>query len=568
MLLLQDNTLVMLDPLVAEGTGQILDTVTAAGVTPGVGVNAPAKIDPSLPGVSHPAQRGTPGLDTIDETGVPQGAQGGAPPLPVPTTSGSQSQNPAPPAAVAGQSDAGNPAPGETDSTGDAPAARPSYAAALMSDSVGSEVGENGNEASSGAEAGSTEQAGEVKSAEQPATQPEAGPNVEGGEVPVAEAEEAQYGAHKIPGNPPFVSDDDEDEQEHDMSHPEGFLRAMPEDESAMRVLKLPDGRVRRVEDDDDEEGGVHDASPADDADTDDTPVQTAPSSAQAPPLSSGPSPPAASEVTVPATAEGPGPAAAAPSVQAPRPPVTDSAVFHSGGGNKGSMTATTETSSVATTVSSTPGTISPSGIVVSSMGIQGTMFPAIGGGTEPGAAAPVSALASDPGFVGPSVGPAVSLQRARSFSPVEHVPEPLHHVALPPMAPAPTCPAPTFPAPHPPGQGVDFVEHNVKPHSVQPPDVLGTGNGPGGAVPAGYEGERPPLSAQQADQELQGLLSGRAAGSGKFQTEIKIANLQGPEQEVMRLVMHTYIEGRLQEVEFDFNLSHDHPEQVCCSCT
>ena len=45
--------------------------------------------------------------------------------------------------------------------------------------------------------------------------------------------------------------------------------------------------------------------------------------------------------------------------------------------------------------------------------------------------------------------------------------------------------------------------------------------------------------------------------------TQIKYATSQGTERDVMRLVMHTHVEGRLQEVEFDFNLEHDSAVEV-----
>lgn len=43
----------------------------------------------------------------------------------------------------------------------------------------------------------------------------------------------------------------------------------------------------------------------------------------------------------------------------------------------------------------------------------------------------------------------------------------------------------------------------------------------------------------------------------------IKEARSQGTERDVMRLVMHTLVKGRLQEVEFDFNLEHDAADAV-----
>lgn len=247
-------------------------------------------------------------------------------------------------------------------------------------------------------------------------------------------------------------------------------------------------------------------------------------------------------------------------------------------------------------------------------------MFPTIGGGNDPAAAAVANGdMLSDPGVFGSlPVGPAVGLQRARSFSPREHAPgaalpsvASMPPVVPPPAIPAPAAPAPsvpppaipapvvpapaipapatpmtplmstsavpapTFPAPPAPAPSAGSVQFVEKQHpradGVQPLDVLGVGieDGPAFQPPlpmGGSEGEKQAPS----DQELQDMLSGRTAGStARCQTEIKIANLQGPEQEIMRLVMHTHIEGRLQEVEFDFNLDHDHPKQVihmrCC---
>lgn len=551
----QDNTLVMLDPPVVEGPGQILDTAAAAaaGVSPGVGVNAPAKIDPTLPGVSHPAQKGTPGLDTIEESVVIAAVHG-----PPPTTTPLQGQLSASPTSALSRGDGGSSAPSDAEGSGDMAARRPSYAAALMSDSAGSEVWELGNE---GSEVGNQEQAGEFKGGDAFAPHGASGGKGDSGDVHgVDGAEEVQqYGAHKIPVNPPFVSDDDEDEQEHDMSHPEGFLRAMPEDESAMRVLKLPDGRVQRVEDDDDEEEAAREEESTDDEDTAAV-AQSAPSSAQSPPLSSGSAPP--SSDAIPAVTDGPGLAAPAPSGLAPRPPTTETSPFLSGE-HRTVASAATDSSSAVTAGPSAPGTISPSGIAIATMGIPGTSFSAIASSNHPSSAPmtnsmPAASMLSCPGFVSPPVGPPVGLQRARSFSPVDHVPETMIIVVPPPMAQAPKVPAPSFPAPTPP------VEQHARVHGIQPPDAQGTGNGPGPSQPMAYEGERS-ASVAQADQELQEMLSGRPVGLGGLPTEVKIANLQGPEQEVMRLVMHTHIEGRLQEVEFDFNLDDDHPEQVHC---
>lgn len=584
----------MLDPAEAVG-GQA--PASAGGPppgAPGAAVIVPAKIDPSLPGVFHPAHRGTPGLDTIDETvtqGVAAAAQqagnGGAPQQAAAAAGASQGQSSGSSGsatAADGQGDSvggsgSSLAPGDTDGDGGEPSRRPSYAAALMSDPVGSEASVGAGNGT-GVEPGSSEQGGDAKSGDATATLPEAAGATKGAPTPAAE-EVQQSGGRKIPGNPPYESDEDEDEQENDISHPEGFLRAMPEDESSMRVLELPDGRVQRREEEDEEEeekaAGVAAAAaataaaataaaaatvassgdgPADNVDAAASSL-TAPSSAQAPPLSSGTPAPTAAEVAAVAVA--------APVSQAPRPPTADPAVFYSAGGRHRPS-------------ASVGGAISPE-----------TIFPTVGGGNDP-------AARSDPGVL--AVGPAVGLQRARSFSPLEHAPEaPLHTVASmppmvphtttysapvtpltsPPMTPASTVPAPSFPAPRPPSGNVQLMEKQPpRPEGAQPPDVLGTGNGPGpGPGPAqqapslpvgGGEGERPPVPLQQSDQELQDMLSGRTAGSAaRFQTEIKIANLQGPEQEIMRLVMHTHIEGRLQEVEFDFNLDLDHPEQVRC---
>lgn len=593
----QDNTLVTLDPLAAEGAGGQAPASTAGAplVAGGVGVNAPAKIDPSLPGVFHPAHRGTPGLDTIEETVLTPGAHvqqaGGEGASQQTATAVGQVSGSTVAAVAAGQGDdsggVSSAVAGEGDGDGGAPSRRPSYVAALMSEAGGNEIG--GEIGNGTAQETSSEQGGDAKSAEggPPLPEPPVATKGEGTDAPTPGVEEVQqYGGRKIPGNPPFESDDDEDEQENDISHPEGFLRAMPEDESSMRVLQLPDGRVQRREEEDEEEeekaAGVAAAAvaaatagssadtPADNADTA-APALTAPSSAQAPPLTSGAPAPSAAEMAAAVVA--------APAVQAPRPPTADPTVFYSAGEQRRPSV-------------SVDGVFPPSGVISLE-----AMFPTIGGGNDPAAAdAAKGGLLSDPGFSGSGyIGPAVGLQRARSFSPLEHPPgAALHSVAsMPPMVPAPTSmapvapltsppvepastvPAPSFPAPRPPVGNVHFVEKKPpKADGVQQPDVLGTGNGPGPALPpptqpvAGGEGEKHPVSAHQSDQELQDMLSGRATGSaGRFQTEIKIANLQGPEQEIMRLVMHTHIEGRLQEVEFDFNLDHDHPKQVCLDC-
>lgn len=541
----QDNTLVILDPVVVEGAGQPLDVATVAEVGLGVEGNPPAKIDPLLPGVPHPAQRGTPGLDTIDESWVNQCAHGGAPQVPVLTIVGSQGH--AAPTAV--QSDAGKGVVSEADRPGD-PLVRVSQGnSAFVSGPVSSETGDIGNGACFFEETGSAEQFRDPKSAEHPPAQPGVGARGDNGDASLVEAEEAQYGGHKIPGNPPFESDDDEDEQDNDMSHPEGFLRAMPEDESAMRVLKLPDGRIRRVEDDEEDEASSDEDSPADDFETAPQTL-TAPSSDQAPPLSSVPTALASPEIVAPPTIERPVVAVAPPVLQAPRPPRVGMDPFLSAG-YRSMVSAGAEGGLLTKGVSSSGTNTLPPRVVAPTMGVHGTAFSSVRGARDQQASAALrAALASDPGLASQPVGPPVPLQRARSFSPSEVIlPEELSAADLPPMQLAPTGPAPSFPAPRPPG--------------VQPADVLGTGNGPGTSLPIGYPGDKPPLTVQ-TDQELQELLSGRALGPGQRQAEIKIANLQGPDQEIMRLVMHTQIEGRLQEVEFGFNLDHDHPEQVC----
>ncbi len=631
------------DPV--EGVaGQAPASVAGAPLAaPGVGVNTPAKIDPTLPGVLHPAHRGTPGLDTIDETmnpsaPAPQVGAGGVPQQAATAAAASQGQIAGSTVATVGLGDGGgggNPVV-SGDSNGDAaePSRRPSYAAALMSEPMS---GEGSGEVGDGTaqETGSSEQGGDAKGVEGTAALPEAA----SADAPAPGAQEVQQsGGRKISRNPRFESDDDEDEQENDMSHPEGFLMAMPEDESSMRVLELPDGRVQRREEEDEEEEekaagaaaaaaaaaattttAVSGSTTASTAATESAaatapvpatatapvtatapaaatapssgdspasrpeiaaPVLTAPSSAQAPPLSSGVPPPSAPAV------EAPRPPIANPAV----PPTADPAVFYSaGGGHRPNVSG---------------------GVITTEVN-----FPTIGGGNDPAAAAAANGdMLSDPGVFGSlSVGPAVGLQRARSFSPREHTPEvALSSVASmpPPAIPAPKAPAPsvpqpaipapviptpvvpgpaipgpvtpmtplistsavpapTFPAPPAPapsGGSVQFVEkQHPRADGVQPLDVLGVGIEDGPALlppqPMGTgEGEKQAPS----DQELQDMLSGRTAGStARCQTEIKIANLQGPEQEIMRLVMHTHIEGRLQEVEFDFNLDHDHPKQV-----
>lgn len=599
--LAQDNTLVMLMPLPAEGSGQASDTPAAPGVSPGVGVNAPARVDPSLPGVSHPALRGVPGLDTIQEAVAIPGAQAGTPKAPASTASTPHGPTSTPAFASAnagGQGDTGSSLPGEAE---DASSRRASYAVALMSDSVGSDIVDLGNGTCVGWEGGKTEHGEDPRVVDGAFGHPGGGAKGEGGVDPSAmEAEETQYGSHKIPGNPPFESDDDEDELENDMSHPEGFLRAMPEDESSMRVLKLPDGRVRRVEDDEDDDvDDVSDDERSADGAEPAAPVQTAPSSAQAPPLASGGSaqaaadvvasagvattvaaastasttamvaaaaaaepvpapPPAAPAARAPTPAERSPPAVPAPTVQAPRPPVTDPTVFSSTGRRRASVPVGVESTLTSMAESSSAGLVFAPSVAVSSMG-ETVFARASSGGMDPATSSMAAILASDPGLA--TIGPAVPLQRARSFSPLEHTQDGLYGGSPPPMAPVTSCPAPSFPAPRPPAAGGYFGEQLGKTDGIQQTDGLGTGNGPGLALATANEGEHLGQGpGQSLDQELRELLSGRV---GRFQTEIKVANLQGPEQEIMRLVMHTHMEGRLQEVEFDFNLDHDSPKQV-----
>ncbi len=45
--------------------------------------------------------------------------------------------------------------------------------------------------------------------------------------------------------------------------------------------------------------------------------------------------------------------------------------------------------------------------------------------------------------------------------------------------------------------------------------------------------------------------------------TKVKYASSQGAEVDVLRLVMHAHMDGRLQEVEFDFHLDHDNDVEV-----
>lgn len=74
-------------------------------------------------------------------------------------------------------------------------------------------------------------------------------------------------------------------------------------------------------------------------------------------------------------------------------------------------------------------------------------------------------------------------------------------------------------------------------------------------------EAEKPSVTAQPADQERQD-----AAVSGPAEEHVagvRVATLQGADQGVVRLAIQAPIEGRLQEVEFDFNLDLDRPRQV-----
>lgn len=557
-----------------EEAGQLLDAPAApAAATGGAGrpgINPPAKIDLSLPGVAHPAWRGTPGLDTIAETLITGGSasnQGQTSGSQGQSSSGSaQHQNPVgppqgqtsgPAAYTPGHSEVSNSVSRDPDGSGEGKpeaARRHTIVAPSVTATNSTESEETAaKEASVGVDGGSSEQGTDRKTFDV-STSSGAGNRVDGGDAVGAEPEEGQYGAHKIPGNPPFESDEDEDEQEHDISHPEGFLRAMPEDESEMRILTLPDGRVRRVEDDEEY------AESSSSAEEDGSVVsQAAPFSAQAPPLSSALASPPAGVAPAPPT-QAPKPGAVAGAVDGP-PSGMGSAILLSRE-NSGSLSSAVEGTSVATVAgSSTPGTVSPSGVLPPNMSIsQGTTFTVIGGieqpalaqaapaGDKSAAGAAPAYPSSDPGLVSPPVGVLVDLQHARSFSPVDRTTEMLSVAALPPIASAPPCPVvPT-----------DFVQSQTK---FRVPQEVMTG-GDGLAHLAGVEGGRTPFSSNQGDHELQGLLSG-TKGLGVKQTEIMIANLQGPEQEIMRLVMHTHVDRRLQEVDFDFNLDYDHPDQV-----
>lgn len=541
----------MLDPLVAEGTGQTLDT---GAISAGTGVNVPAKIDPTLPGVSHPAQRGAPALDTIEEATPNHGVQG----MGTPKTSANALQGSLHNVGASGGShgDSVVSTSSASDGSGDAPTRRPPH----LSDVVSSDVGEGKNEVFQGGDGGYAEQVGEVsRSGDHAPSQLGAAVRGEGGDAQMVEVEEMQQqqqsGGHRIPGNPPFDSDGSDEEEGNDASHSESFLRAMPEDERGIRSFKLPDGRVRRGEDYEDEAGDRDDGV--------DTPLPAypAPPSGQARP-SPKPGPPALSTPGAP----GPSPATetlsvAAPLSQAPLPPTAgDSKPSQSYGGRppssqaprppaaepKGSDSAGRRRKSVASTAdatgSLTPRTASPSNAITSDS--PRPKFSSTRGTSDTSPALKMPSLWSDPGFVSPQVGPPMRVERSRSFSPSEPTPDAVQAVHLPRTAS---------------GTSVDAADG--KAYGVVTPDGAGTSNGPRPGT--GLEAERNPAGAQRGDHELRQLLSRRASVPGKKQTEIKIANLQGPEQEIMRLVMHALIEGRLQEVEFDFNLDQDHPGQV-----
>lgn len=82
----------------------------------------------------------------------------------------------------------------------------------------------------------------------------------------------------------------------------------------------------------------------------------------------------------------------------------------------------------------------------------------------------------------------------------------------------------------------------------------------------AGVEAEKPSLSGQAPDLDRQDADATTASGSGFAEervAELRVANLQGANREIVRLAIQAPIEGRLQEVEFDFNLDLDRPRQV-----
>lgn len=187
---------------------------------------------------------------------------------------------------------------------------------------------------------------------------------------------------------------------------------------------------------------------------------------------------------------------------------------------------------------------------------------------TAPATATLLATLVSDPGFGTPSVGLGVAMQRARSFSPVERGEQNTQTaVAQPSIPSAPNIPAPSLPAPPPPGTSSGKVGSGSRRVTRQSSDVSGNTNGTGlggGERPNVFErGERQLTVPQQSDAVDQESLTTGLVGSGLIPTEIKIANLQGSEKEIMRMVMHAYIDGRMQEVEFDFNLEEEHPDEV-----
>lgn len=361
-----------------------------------------------------------------------------------------------------------------------------------------------------------------------------------------AEHHEAQHGAHKIPVNPPYESDDDEDQQEHDANHPEGFLRSMPEDESSMRVLKLPDGRVQDVDDDE--------ASAQASGDEEENRVgsQAAPFPAQAP-LVSPASAQSRIEVAPVAEVNGTGSAPSGPGL----PSANDGASLLSRE-NSGSLSAIEASSVVTVTGSSTPGTVSPSGMPLANLGGRESMLPQVGAAepssesTDKSSGVTGSGFAgTDHGVIGLQVPPSVAAPRAQSLSPIDHSTEGPGVVGPPPIAPAPPRP----------DVRSDVVEPQAKLPGVHASETLAPGSGSSQASGLPKEGERAP-SSTPTDHEASGLLSG-PFGLGELHTEIKVTNLQGQEQEVMRMVMHTQVDGRMQEVEFDFNLDYDLPEQV-----
>lgn len=222
----------------------------------------------------------------------------------------------------------------------------------------------------------------------------------------------------------------------------------------------------------------------------------------------------------------------------------------------------------------STPGRVSRPGRAMlqdSNRAVPSSTFNAVRGvmpgdeATAPATATSTATLVSDPGFGTPSVGLGVAMQRARSFSPVERVQQNAQTAVVQPSIPsAPNIPAPSLPAPPPPGTSSGKVDSGSRRVAGQSADVPGSTNGTGPGVPIMFErGERQQTVPQQSDTVDQESLTAGLVGSGLFPTEIKIANLQGPEREIMRMVMHAYIDGRMQEVEFDFNLEEEHPDEV-----